>query len=372
MRTRLHPAMLVALAIIALALAEAASATTRDDARRLVVTIRGDNVSGAGVVFALRPPFVYLVTANHVVRRGPRVHGGLRVGFESWPGESFPATPLENWNEDLDLAVLRVDLSGHNIPKNRLPAVAAMGYASARRLERGAPVYPIGHPQGQDWFVPGSPAKVYEVGGFEIDVELACGDGHSGGGLFDPAWRLLGILLKTDDFVCTALSFETVAAELERWRYPIDLQAAVDPDTPDRANLAIVVVDPSGRADAGAATELAARLVQSGLAAEVLDVTPAGLSSLRRGKWPKQGLPDGAGYLLLAEMGELTQVDNTGLSNGKTARLDFDVKIFTTAGPFAAFRATQPGFGFSEARAAAAARDRAFADLVRQARERLP
>ena len=361
------------LAFTALAFAGAVAAATRDDARRLVVTVHGDNVFGAGVVFALRPPFVYVVTANHVVRQGTRDYGGLKVGFESWPGESLPATLLETSNQDLDVAVLRVDFNGRNIPESRLPAPATMIYAGARQLARGARVYPIGHPQGQPWYIPGRPAAVYKVGGVEIGIEFACGDGHSGGALFDPRWRLLGMLLRTDDFICTAVSFETVAGELATWRYPIDLRAVEGAGSPEATRVAVVVVDASGRADSSAGVDLAARLVEAGYAAELLDVGATELASLRRGKLPKPVLPSGVGYVLLAEIGEPIRVDNPDLPDAKSIRLDLEVRILTAAGrPYAAFGAGQSGIGFSERRAAAAARDRAFVDLVRQAGERLP
>lgn len=373
MKRWLLPCRALALVPTMLAFAGTADAAAPDDARRLVVTVRGDNVSGAGIVFALRQPFVYVVTADHVVRKGLEAFDGLKVGFESWPGESLPAVLLESRDTNLDVAVLRVDLTGHNIPGSLLPAPASLTYAGIRHLQRGAPTYPIGHPQGRDWFVPGSPAKVYEAVGFEITVESACGEGHSGGGLFDPSWRLLGMLIKTDDFVCTAVSFETVVEKLIHWRYPVDLSPSLGVAPSEVTRTGVVVIDAMDGADETAALDIAARLVELGHPAESLDVAPTGLAAVKRGKRLEQVLPDGFGYLLVVEMGELTREENPELLDTRTARLDLAARIFTADGkPFASFQAKQSGIGFSERQAAVAARDRAFADLVRQVGERLP
>lgn len=203
-----------------------------DGARRLVVTVVGENADGdevafgAGVAFAIRGPMVYLATADHVVRQRRGQPATLKVGFREIPERMFPADLVETLAPRLDLAFLRLDLTGSRVPASVLPDPATDGrWTAARDLDRGHPVYPVGHPQGSNWFVPSQPARLHEVGAIEIGFEFPCGTGHSGGALFDDAWRLIGLIIKkSNDFVCTALDFQAVEAELRKRRYPLDLE----------------------------------------------------------------------------------------------------------------------------------------------------
>ena len=270
MKTFLRHLLLILVTTV-MALASMAEVAERDAARRLVVTLgtgeSSGGVFGAGIVFAVQPPFVYVATAKHVVRPRGRAPKDLEVGFESWKDEKLPALLLEIPDSSLDLAVLRIDLTGRNIPARLLPAPATVGYAAADHLDHGVAVYPVGHPQGREWYVPTRQAVVHEVDGSEIDFEPACGIGHSGGALFDQSWRLVGMLIKTDVFVCTALSFKTVAEQLAEWHLSTDLPfvEVLDSDMPAEtqppvgADQGSIELEISGDRHAGAALTVRCR-----------------------------------------------------------------------------------------------------------------
>jgi hypothetical protein len=110
-----------------------------------------------------------------------------------------------------------------------LPDPATIGgFIPSRELERGQAVFPIGHPQGHEWLVPGQSSALQSIGALEIEFDSACEAGHSGGGLFDENWHLVGMMRETDGSVCIAIHFEAVIAELEKWRYHVDLRPVED------------------------------------------------------------------------------------------------------------------------------------------------
>ena len=82
-------------------------------------------------------------------------------------------------------------------------------------LQRGDEVYPVGHPEGEGWDVPLTPSIVKKVIAEEISFEPSCFAGHSGGGLFDVNWTLVGMITRTLGRSCEAISFERICATLE-------------------------------------------------------------------------------------------------------------------------------------------------------------
>ena len=95
------------------------SAPDRDRAKAGVVMLRsewpgeGGGTSrsfGAGIVAAVKADEVYVVTAEHVVKKGPDYSKAITVQFEGRRGEWFDARRLDFRDPGLDLAVLRVPL----------------------------------------------------------------------------------------------------------------------------------------------------------------------------------------------------------------------------------------------------------------------
>ena len=137
--------------------------------------------------------------------------------------------------------------------------------------------------------------------------------------------------------------------------------------------MAVVALDPDGRADSRLAIDLVARLVESGYAAARLDASDAELKALQRRKLKNLRLPDGVGYLLLVDWDGITLADNPELADSITARPALAFEIYAAGGRlhFASVEG-EAGAGFSEDQATTRAWRRTVDKLVGQVRQRLP
>ena len=109
----------------------------------LVVMIESDAGIGAGIIFGQKNNSVFIATANHVVRQGPKESQNVRVQFKTSPGKWFPATIAKDYNahRDIDLAVLRIeDFENHGTDFCALPLGRL---AHSEKLQRGAQRSPV-------------------------------------------------------------------------------------------------------------------------------------------------------------------------------------------------------------------------------------
>lgn len=130
---------------------------------------------GSGVVIAAQR----VVTNCHVVRNARTIR--VSRGEESWPAT------MESGDEYRDLCFLSVPAF--------LGSVSPM--APQEYVRVGAPVYAVGYSGGQFTMSAGFVKGLYTCacdGGRVIRVSAPFEPGASGGGLFDPQGRLLGIL----------------------------------------------------------------------------------------------------------------------------------------------------------------------------------
>ncbi len=198
-------------------------------AQNLIVKVIGDNVSGSGIVFGQMGEMLFIATANHVVRRGSKEAQNLSVGFKFW-FEEIEATLLDKFDKDLDLAVLLVDLKNSNLDSQvfsqHLP-LTQLSYASDIPDESN--LYPIGHPPGVDWYIPKPPPQLHGTEGANIRFHFQCDQGYSGGGLFNEARELLGMIVRFNPPVCEAVSFERIQSTLEDWRFMVSLKPQETP-----------------------------------------------------------------------------------------------------------------------------------------------
>jgi S1-C subfamily serine protease len=105
-----------------------ASAQSSEEERikHLIVMVSGqlggEETFGAGIIFGLGPNRLYIVTANHVVRRGQVEVENLSVEFRALPGEPIPVTLLRHHDRELDIAVMRVvDVESIGLPIDTVP-----------------------------------------------------------------------------------------------------------------------------------------------------------------------------------------------------------------------------------------------------------
>src|SRR5262245_948085 len=120
-----------------------------DAFKRGVVKIRsqtpahGDE-SGAGIIVGRDAHLVVIVTARHVVMDAPQVE----VVFFDKPYKEFQGKPFRKYHEELDIAVVIVDVGQEPLIPPDLPRVSVGDMA---RLKEGEKVSIIGHPLDQEW-----------------------------------------------------------------------------------------------------------------------------------------------------------------------------------------------------------------------------
>src|SRR5271157_6267449 len=139
----------------------AAPAATDDQIKDLIVVVRSsfDGVPklGAGIIFGVEADRVYILTANHNVRHGVGTDqhqaDEVQVQFKWTPGETLNAKLLNSFDDNLDLAVLVATTNvGSSLHFDWL--------GSSASLDRGSPVYFIGHPKGNLWEMNVKPAAI--------------------------------------------------------------------------------------------------------------------------------------------------------------------------------------------------------------------
>ena len=204
----------------------------KDKATQLVVQLTGKlagtETIGLGIIFGLENHQLFIATANHVVRMGTSEAQNLQIEFKFRPGDVVKANLLNRNDKDLDLAVLSVNVLGkdsiyiNNLLWNRLGDVSV--------LQPGDTV----HSSLERWIAPQTPERINKVVNERITFESNfIAPGHSGGGLFNDRWELVGMTraIIISSFV-EAISIESILKTLKDWNYPVNLVRA-KPPSPD-------------------------------------------------------------------------------------------------------------------------------------------
>jgi hypothetical protein len=195
--------------------------------QNLVVMIDGklgdSPTLGGGVIFGSGQDRLYIVTANHVVRRGADQAKELKVQFKWLPGEPQQATLLTTSDVNLDLAVLAVTgLNRIGISNGAVP-FDLLGDASS--LKRGDAAHTLGYPNGRTWDMPVTADVIATAAGGSIQFESAfLYPGNSGGALLNGKYELIGLVRKDEPPNGEAASIDTIMDKLKSWGYPVSLR----------------------------------------------------------------------------------------------------------------------------------------------------
>ena len=193
---------------------------------KLVVMVRAQlgaaPAFGAGIVFGREKDRLYILTADHVVRRGDAEATGIQVNLRTLPARALPARLLPRFDREMDIAVLMVEnLASQGIDVCAL-SLDRLGDPTA--LRRGSGVYPVGNPNGAAWGMPVSHDQVSMVTGDEIAFQspfLAVG--ASGGALLDADARLIAMVRRDEPPFGLALSLDKALPAVAQWGYPQQL-----------------------------------------------------------------------------------------------------------------------------------------------------
>ena len=193
-----------------------------DEGKNLVVMISGEldtsPVYGAGIVFGVSKNRAYIVTANHVVRRGESELENIIVEFNQLPGEVFEAKLLKPLGSTFDIAVLNISLDELNLSEADFP----FELLSGGDINSANTIFTIGHGNGRTWNTLQEPANLMQALGGLMDVQSSSiSQGDSGGGVFSESGRLLGMIVQDAPPALRAIDSKTLFDTLESYSYVI-------------------------------------------------------------------------------------------------------------------------------------------------------
>jgi ankyrin repeat protein len=194
------------------------------DAARLVVMLSGgpDKAPiGAGIIVGRKPGQLFVVTANHVVRRGADVED-LGVSFRDKPQQVIGARLLSDFDGKMDLAVLSVSASPASAVDPCAMAFDQLG--NNDDLARGSHVFPMGNPNGAPWALPVTPDVVSEIIEDQVLFQSTfISEGHSGGALLNSSGYLVGMICADAPPFGRAVRLDAVLGKMRAWGYPTQL-----------------------------------------------------------------------------------------------------------------------------------------------------
>ena len=190
----------------------------------LDVKIADSDDYGAGIIASVVSNRLYIVTANHVVRKDGKEADSINVGFSWLPGETRPARLLQTYDNQLDLAVILVEKAG----ELSIPPLPFSQIAFASSLNRGDSVYPMGYPSRQPWSTRAMADAIASVqDGLRFDTNYLVA-GYSGGALLTSSWRIAGLVTERNGGQGAAIPIERVKAKLQEWNYQVQWKPGGD------------------------------------------------------------------------------------------------------------------------------------------------
>lgn len=191
-----------------------------DTIKQLVVRIDANQGFGSGIIFSTGPNVVYIATTNHVVRKGASEAQRIEVQFRSRPDQRVPGKLSPHYNGALDLAVIIVagieslGFDSAQLPFDRL--------GDPRALERGDPLFLLGHPNGLPWRVNTVADHFIERRRDFLDFESnLIAPGHSGGALLNGDRELIGMLKSDQAPYGEAIDILSIGKQLSTWGYDV-------------------------------------------------------------------------------------------------------------------------------------------------------
>ncbi len=190
--------------------------------------VSGSSAYGSGTIIDIKveyenskydsSPFLYVLTCHHVIDGASEVLVYIpidntatnEVGDYDYKSIAFPAT-LMGSDKDTDIAVLRIEINDHykdkGFSKGNYNDKIKKAKIGAYDLSRGEEIFAIGCPTGS---LPGTvsyghvsnlyvPVNVSDIGEMTLhQTDTATNKGNSGGGIYNYAGQLVGMLNSGD------------------------------------------------------------------------------------------------------------------------------------------------------------------------------
>jgi hypothetical protein len=219
-----------------------------DRAQALVVRLTTPSTEGAGIVFHVDENHAYGITAKHVVYQYGKVVEGITAELRAWPGRKL-AVDVPKFHYEEDLAVFRADLRPLERSRQELlRGIPLDQLGSSTGLDPGSELSCVGHAPSGAWLTPKETIRFARPAGKHgFLFEFSCPQGHSGGGVFDGEWRLVGMMIDEDRPYCRALRIEPILKIVQGWKLDIDLSSppsrSADPALARQLTVAVVGFD---------------------------------------------------------------------------------------------------------------------------------
>lgn len=198
----------------------------QERAELLVVRITAPSTEGAGIIFHIDSQYAYGVTAKHVLYQQGKMVQGLKAQFRAWPGQQLSVEGFKLHHEE-DLAVFRADIRPLNLSVQEiLQGVPLDQLGASEKLDPKDALYSMGHSTAGGWIAPKEEVRFAQGDGRNSFLfEYPCPQGHSGGGVFDGEWRLVGMMIEEERPYCRALRIEPILRIVQGWKIDIDLRS---------------------------------------------------------------------------------------------------------------------------------------------------
>lgn len=227
-------------------------------AKKLIVHLTGaGGVEGAGIIVNVDEQYIYGVTAKHVVLSRGKMVVSLQARLRMWPRPL--QAQVDRGHQTLDLASFKVDYRALGLSAGEVLAALDFGQlGSSQLLDTGEVIWTIGHAAGGAWIDSKEPGHLasrdasLSRGADTLALQHFCPPGHSGGGVFNEHWQLVGMIIDNQDPFCHAIRIETIVKTLSDWKYPHLLRKPTRGDNAPVAprDITVAVVDFDNRSTA--------------------------------------------------------------------------------------------------------------------------
>jgi S1-C subfamily serine protease len=172
--------------------------------------------TGAGVVVGIDKDIALILTAHHVVNESRRID----VVFIDKQWEKFNGRLFEKYDNDLDLAVITVDL----VEGRKVSDVPKFAVGDLSELREGDKVFTIGHPLSSGWDISINTNTIRRLNN-EQDfrkfrfTNTGVAPGSSGGPIFNEQGGLIGMVINSRQDYAIAVKIDDALSVLRKEWY---------------------------------------------------------------------------------------------------------------------------------------------------------
>ena len=216
--------ILTALPFILPAQSQLLPSQAKGAARAQVAMLNVNGTVAAGIVAGFNADKIYIATVAHVTDLGSNPLPNVDVRFENSPDVPRQGSFNNKFDPpnqgDLIVVVVNLD-DGLRAFLNGLDFAI---FSPVPLPPVGSPVTSIGYSDGSMW-TNGMNEALLPIDRGNLHFTSEAGQGQSGGAVYNEAWELIGIALRSGDGTVYARPMEEVIKSLKKWEIPVRLTA---------------------------------------------------------------------------------------------------------------------------------------------------